>query len=218
MWRFFAPFALDEATEKRLKSREKRASMAISFTLIILGFSIIGTAINDLKQGANEPYDLAGAVIISFFSIPLFFVLTVLKFRYADQLSSPSLYKDGICSLIGTVLATAMFVNSLLIASTPEAWWVDPLIALVGGLCAIWIGAKAVIEAQFKDKIPIFSLKWWMLSKGDGDDELSGRPVGASDLELKVEDLDDEENHGNGTSTTPQQTSSGDEGDDNEII
>ena len=178
LWRFFAPFKLDDVTEKKLQRREKRACIAISFILVLLGISIISMAIQRFKIGEGEKNDLVGAMIVALFSIPVFGTLTVLKFRYAKELSSASLCKDGICSLIGTILAMALFVDALIVETNPDGWWIDPFIAMMGGFAAIWVGIRALMEARFREQLPIFTLQWWMISRGDESDEVSKENVG----------------------------------------
>jgi hypothetical protein len=182
LWRFFAPYEIDDALEEKLQRREKRASIAISFILALLGASIIVTACFDLSRGQEVPAELKSEAIIAFVSVFIFGGLSVIKFHYAEKLDSPSLYKDGICSLIGTVLSAALFVNTLIIDRAPDRWWIDPMVALGAGIAAICIGVQAVWVARSTDKLPIFNYKWWMLSQGDGMDEISGRPLGAEDF------------------------------------
>jgi hypothetical protein len=182
LWRFFAPSKVDEVVEEKLRRREKRASIAISFILVVLGLAIILTALDDLTRGQEDTDQLKDVVLISFVSIFIFGILAIFKFKYAMVLESPSLYKDGICSLIGTVLSGALFVNTLIIDTAPGVWWIDPLVAVGAGIAAIIIGARAVWAARYKDSLPIFTLSWWMLSQGDGDDERSGRPLGPEDF------------------------------------
>jgi hypothetical protein len=161
--------------EELLLKRETRASMAISFILMLLGVGVIATAAGDLAGGAETAYDLEVVLAISFFSIFIFGSLTVVKFRFANKLSSASLYKDGICSLIGTVLASALFVNTLIIEQAPSVWWLDPVVAIIAGFAALGIGIHAIVVASFVQGLPIFTLSWWLMSQGDGMDEMGAR-------------------------------------------
>jgi peptidoglycan/LPS O-acetylase OafA/YrhL len=182
LWRFFAPAKIDDVVEEKLRRREKRASIAISFILVVLGLAIIGTALDDLTRGEEDTEQLKDVVMISFVSIFIFGILAMFKFKYALVLESPSLYKDGICSLIGTVLSGALFVNTLIIDTIPGVWWIDPLVAVGAGIAAIVIGGRAAWSARYTDNLPIFTISWWMLSQGDGMDERSGRPLGPEDF------------------------------------
>lgn len=168
MWRFFIPGELTKEREEKLKGREVRASMAISFTLILLGIGVIASSSHDIVAGGavND----AEIDIIMYLSLACLITLlmeTAFKFRYAKMLESESLYKDGICSLIGTVLAAALFANTLIIKSHPELWWFDPSIAIVCGIAAIVFGVHSMYVAWKRDGIPIFTLSWWLMSRGD---------------------------------------------------
>lgn len=182
LWRFYCPGDPDEATEKRLARREKRASIAISIILGILGGGILAAAIDDLVKGAEDEEKYKLVLGVSFVSILVFGVLTVIKFHYGNRLQSASLHKDAICSLIGTALSGALFFNTLIISHYEEAWWIDPLVAIICGVVAIVIGLYAIIVAACIQKIPIYSCRWWFTSQGDGLDEVTGRPLGPEDM------------------------------------
>lgn len=121
-------------------------------------------------------------IVISFFSIWFFSVLACLKFRYAVRLNSPSLKKDGICSLIGTIMAVALFVNTLIINQREEAWWIDPVVALLAGLFALFYGILCVRSAR-KQGIPIGSWDWWRGMKED-DEDAPPSPHSSPNVEL----------------------------------
>jgi hypothetical protein len=168
--------------EDLLHKREKRASMGISFILMLLGIGVVAAAADDLSGGPETPYDLQIVLVIAFFSIFVFGSLTVIKFRYANLLSSASLYKDGICSLIGTILAIALFINTIIVEHISGVWWLDPVVAMVLGFVALAIGLHAIVVASCVQGIPIFQLKWWFVSQGDGMDEMGARDLGPSDF------------------------------------
>jgi len=166
LWRFFAPSSMTAELERKLAGREQRASILISFILVVLGIVVIVAGAMHLQRGEEEVQSLRLVIALSFFSIIIFGVLAVLKFRYSVRLSSPSLYKDGVCSLIGTILAIALFVNSLIIQSAPEAWWIDPLVAICAGSAAIVYGLSGVCLGYYRDKLPLCSCRWWFASHG----------------------------------------------------
>lgn len=180
LWRFFAPSKVTSELEAKLKSREKRASVAISMILVLLGLGIWITSFEDLSRGqeVQDPRQQSLALAISFFSFVLFCLLAVFKFHYANALDSPSLYKDGICSMIGTILSASLFINTLIIKAAPSAWWIDPVVAIGCGLASLIYGMRTLYTARHKDKLPIFSCGWWLLSYKEEDDhvdEPSGR-------------------------------------------
>lgn len=174
LWRFFGPGdGVDEGSKHRvaeLQRRETRASLAISFLLFLLGVGVIATATHDLIQG--QPRDslpeLALVLSLAFTSIVVFGTLCVIKFHYAHALTSEALYQDGICSTIGCVLAGAMLVNTLIVDRNPGVWYLDPVVALVCGLVALVLGCHAIVVARWRNRLPIFTIGWWIVSQGDG--------------------------------------------------
>ena len=106
---------------------------------------------------------------MSFFSILFFSILSCLKLRYAVRLQSHSLKKDGICSLIGTIMGVALFFNTLIIAGNEEAWWINPLVALLVGIFALLYGIYG-LRTAYKQGLPIGSCDWWRGQK-EGRDE-----------------------------------------------
>jgi hypothetical protein len=176
--------------EELLQKRETRASMAISFILMLLGVGVIATAADDLAGGAETAYDLEVVLAIAFFSIFIFGSLTVVKFHYANKLSSASLYKDGICSLIGSVLASALFVNTLIIEQAPSVWWLDPVVAIISGFAALGIGIHAIVIASCVEGLPIFTFTWWLMSQGDGMDEMGASDLGQKDFGEEGKDVE----------------------------
>lgn len=142
--------------------------MAISIILMILGMGVIGTSSYDLATGPGMGHDLDVILIMAGASIVVFGSLAVFKFHYANALVSESLYKDGVCSLIGTILAAALFTNTLLIRTRPQIWWADPCVAMICGFAALFLGFHSIFVAWKYRRVPIFSISWWMMSRGDG--------------------------------------------------
>lgn len=167
LWRFYAPGSMTKERETILKRRELRASMAISLILIMLGAGVIATSSFDIAKGAETASEMEIIVYVSSISVLIFGCLTVFKFRYASALNSESLYKDGVCSLIGTILAAALFINTLIIRAKPQIWWLDPFVAMVCGFAALFIGVHSIFVAWKFRRVPICSLSWWLMSRGD---------------------------------------------------
>jgi len=172
LWRFFLPHTSDAAEEANLLSREKRASVGISVVLALLGFVIIITAFADFAAGKETVESLYRDELyyISFVSIFIFGIMTVLKFRYARKLNSSSLRKDGICSALGTILAVSLFFNTILAAvSNGNMWWLDPFIALTCGIGSLIYGLVGIYKAYVRDGLPIHTCSWWMYDKRERD-------------------------------------------------
>jgi Co/Zn/Cd efflux system component len=163
LWRFFAPTSVDTVLEQKLKQREGRASIAISFFMVALGMCIMSASFSDLSRGQeDQTVNEKAILLVSFFSILVFGTLSMIKLRYASKLDSPSMYKDGVCSVIGTFLAAALFLNTAIIMRYPTIWWVDPIAAFVAGVAAIVLGVRAIYDAYAVEGLPIFSKNWWL--------------------------------------------------------
>lgn len=83
--------------EELLKRRELRASILISFILVLLGLSVIGASVKDLNSGPDAANEMNIVILIAFISVFVFGTLTIFKFHYARKLDSESLFKDGVC-------------------------------------------------------------------------------------------------------------------------
>jgi len=168
LWRFFAPHDLSEAVIKKLEHREERASMGISLIMGVLGIGILAASIDDFLRGEDEPSHRELMMGIAFFSFFFSGIMAVFKFNYSAHLSSPSLFKDGICSTIGAVLGAALFFNTIILESNPSLWWMDPLVSLLCGFFALFLSGQAIWTAMFVQGLPIFSGHWW--AYGDEND------------------------------------------------
>eukprot|EP00536_Pseudo-nitzschia_multiseries_P007960 jgi/Psemu1/305348/fgenesh1_kg.193_\ len=166
LWRFWVSGEMTKEKEKELKRREIRASMAISGILMLLGFGVISTSTYDIVQGPETKHEMDFVLFMSGISVVIFGILCVFKFHYANKLSSESLYKDGVCSLLGTMLASALLVNTMIIEKKPEVWWLDPCVAMICGVTAMFIGVHTLVFAYRIQRVPIFSLSWWLMSRG----------------------------------------------------
>lgn len=179
LWRFYCPHGADEAQLAKLNKREERASLAISIVIGLLGLYVFSIGILDtLKR--DKDTDLSLLFTISFISIIVFGTLTIIKFKYATDLDSASLYKDGICSLIGTCLSASLLFTTAIIDYAPNAWYIDPICSLIIGISATVYGFRVVIK-KVKEGQPIFHPDWWY-SCGSSDDVEQELP----DLESKA--------------------------------
>lgn len=170
LWRFYCPHGCDEAKLAKLQKREERASVAISIVIGILGLFVFSIGILDVTSD-DEDTDLSLLFTISFVSILVFGSLTIIKFKYANDLDSLSLYKDGICSLIGTCLSASLLFTTAIIDHAPGAWYIDPIVSLIIGIGAIVYGFRVVFK-MVQDGVPIFHPEWWVATKEDPKQEL----------------------------------------------
>lgn len=143
------------------------SSVAISFILGLLGVGIIVAAVHDFKVGKEEMTNARFIVIVSFISSLIFFTLTMIKLQMSTMLNSRALLKDGYCSLIGTVLALSLFLNTIIVIGLPSLWWLDPLISIICGIASLFLGLRSILIQSFEKKIPIFNPSWWIFSEGN---------------------------------------------------
>lgn len=196
LWRFYKPGNSEERIEM-LKQREKRASVAISVILLLLGIGIVIMAMvdftepNEIRDGEHNPLLLFAGL-----SFLIFSVLTVLKFRMAAGLNSRSLKKDGICSLIGTLLSFALILTTIIASMDERLWWIDPLIAIVSGTGCFIFGLRSVLLQSYTKGIPIWSPQWWVFSRDTRD----------GDSTIKEEEMTDVGYDENRERTYPNQT------------
>jgi divalent metal cation (Fe/Co/Zn/Cd) transporter len=179
LWRFFVTGELTEAVEKKLQKREERASVAISIIMVLLGLSIIIAAIDDFLAGWSEPSHRELILGLATTSIVTSGTMAVFKFRYSTALCSPSLYKDGLCSLLGATLGAALFFNTLIQDSMPGLWWIDPVVSMLCGILASIYAAYTIYIALAVDKLHIFSKHFWyddIEAGGDGNTPAEDKP------------------------------------------
>lgn len=191
LWRFWASGKMTKEREKTLKRRELRASMAISFIMMILGMGIISTSSHDIAVGPDgNSHDLDIVLVMAGMSVFVFGCLSVFKFQYANALVSDALYKDGVCSLIGAILGAALFTNTLIIRGKPQIWWLDPAVAMICGFVALWFGCHSIFVAWKLRRVPILSLSWWLMSRGNG--KYGTRPPRESSEDDEIDDGQDQ--------------------------
>ncbi|CAJ1950798.1 unnamed protein product [Cylindrotheca closterium] len=190
LWRFYAPGELTKARELELASREERAGVAVSFLILLLGCLVVPAAVGDLEEGAPTDQEVDAALelvmIISFLSVTIFTSLTYLKLKYARILNSESLHKDGLCSVIGLLLSTLIFITSWLINKYPILWKIDAYGAMLCGSIAIFIGSHGIITAVMKKDLPIFSITFW---KGETGTEPTNLAAGANEPKTQLSEV-----------------------------
>jgi len=185
LWRFYKPGKTEERIEL-LKKREKRASVAISIIIFFLGIAVAIMAMVDFTEPNVDHGDHNSLLLFSGVSFLVFSVLTVMKFKMATALDSRSLRKDGICSLVGTILSFALMLTTLITLGNESLWWIDPLIAIICGMACLVFGLRSVVLQSYEKGIPIWSPRWWIFSRDtrDGNDTVK---------EQEMNDFEDEE-------------------------
>jgi len=185
LWRFYLPHK-DPDREALLMRREKRASVAISFILALLGLAVLIAALEDFAHQETKA-NLRIISIVSIVSFIIFGCMTIVKFHMGKKLQSASLKKDAVCSLIGTILSGSLFVNTLIIMGQAKAWWLDPFVAFSCAIGSLIYGLSSIYRAYVVQGIPVGNPSWWLMSQGDGMDEITGRDINDDDLRMGVE-------------------------------
>lgn len=181
LWRFYCPHGCDEAKLAKLKKREERASVAISIVIGILGLFVFSIGVLDMTKDDKDT-DLSLLFATSLASILVFGSLTLVKFKYASELASASLYKDAVCSLIGTCLSASLLLTTSIIGYAPGAWYIDPVASLAIGVCAIVYGFRVVLK-MVRNGVPIFHYEWWVTKRDDAVQELPEANIGSENGE-----------------------------------
>jgi len=162
LWRFYVPKTLTKDLELKLEAREERASILIYIILGMLGVFILCESIDNLTSESDGIDSIELVIVLSCFSIIVDATMATFKFHYSKRLNSPALFKDGVCSTMGTLLSIALLINACIIKAHPEIWYIDPTASFVGGLIAIFLGLQIIYESICVQKLPIWSLKWWL--------------------------------------------------------
>jgi len=145
LWRFWG--GGKTVPEEQLAQREKRASIAIAITFVFLAVAVVSVAgvHFEAEHGPEEPFTL---MMLSIPSMVVFGVLGVAKLWIGDKsnLDSPSLRKDGLCSVCGSVLSMAVLLASALQYSGNEVWWLDGAAAVVISAGLMAVGLRTVVR------------------------------------------------------------------------
>ena len=140
IWRFCG------GDEKALERREKRASVLIALTFLIMALVLTTVAVIHLAEHS----DPLNADILLGFAIPstaIFSVLGVLKLVVGCELKSYALRKDAVCSFAAAALSTGVvFSIALFDASDGAVWWFDSAFAIVISACVAVYGTRTLIK------------------------------------------------------------------------
>lgn len=161
MWNH--PFRSYIASNRLVLLYNKHIKVALSIIIGMLGLFLICVGIVDIVlTEKDDDFDLL--FVASIVSLIFCGALMIIKFKYAADLDSKSLYFDGICSLIGVCLSASLLLTTAIIESFPGAWYIDPVASLVLGVGAAVYGFKIVIEMVLSG-VPIFHKDWWNIGE-----------------------------------------------------
>jgi divalent metal cation (Fe/Co/Zn/Cd) transporter len=156
----------------KLEGREKKASIAIAIILFILGVVVSSVAISHLAE--NEHGDSNGLLLgLSIPSVMIFGTMTVIKFRMADLLKSPSFRKDAMCSAFGTTLSFGVFFGTCVKSGDEGAWWIDGVVAVLTAVVCMWVGLRTLLK-NVDEGIEWWTPAYWLTGYEVDEKELGG--------------------------------------------
>ena len=166
LWRFWGGGMEGSPSEDDLETREKRASVGIAFSFILLAVIVGGIASAHLAR-EEAPDALALLIGLSLPCVLIFFVLGLVKMYVGVKLDSPSMKKDAVCSLCGAVLSAGTTLGAIMMLSGADSWWFDSVVAVV--ICmGLFVYACVVLIRNAMKKDPSTGAwapeMWWTLS------------------------------------------------------
>jgi len=151
-WRFWGGGA--SVPEDVLELREKRASVGIAISFVVLAFVVGGVACGHLSQH-EPPSDIGVLVGLAAPSAILFGALGVAKLRVGAATHSASLKKDAACSLCGAVLSLGVCIGAAAVGADEKLWFVDALVALLVSLGLLAYGSYTLLKNRRQGNV------WW---------------------------------------------------------
>ena len=148
VWRFYGDGSNGAGDAARLALREKRASVGIAFTFVLLCVIVTVNASGHLadKKGPENAGALLGICVPSVFFLG---ALGLGKIHFARCLGSPALKKDGVCSLAAALMSFCIAVSIIIYASDPMAWWIDAVCAIFIGLGLGLYGLRTLVKNRW---------------------------------------------------------------------
>ena len=151
-WRFYDGSRGTPSTrtvEEKLELREKRASIGIGVTFVLLAFVVGATASSHLA--AHEPpANVHLLVALAAPSATIFVPLGLLKVWVGYKTNSASMKKDGVCSLFGATLSLGVIAGVAVYGADEKLWFVDAVVALVVALLLLLVGADTLVRNAYK--------------------------------------------------------------------
>jgi divalent metal cation (Fe/Co/Zn/Cd) transporter len=154
-WRFWGGGA--SVPEATLELREKRASVGIAISFIVLAI-VVGSVASAHLSHAERPSDVGVLVGLAAPSALAFGALGFAKWRVGVATQSPSLKKDAACSLCGAVLSLGVCVGAAAVGADEALWWVDALVALLVSVGLLLYGAFTLYKNGVQGN------RWWRAS------------------------------------------------------
>jgi divalent metal cation (Fe/Co/Zn/Cd) transporter len=183
IWRFYGEVADDE-----LEKREKRASIGIALMIILLSICVFSVAVGHLgeKHAPKSIHDLIGLSVPSFL---IFSFLGFVKWRISNQLRSPAMRKDAVCSLAGAILSLGVLIGAALFMNDDAIWWFDAFVAILISVCLFLYGLRTLVKNYVEGKA-FWTLEFWRTAKNyKSVDESSDLDLDGIVLQDKADDV-----------------------------
>lgn len=152
LWRFWGGGA--SVPEATLELREKRASVGIAASFVLLGCVVGGVAIQHLTTH-DELKEVGTLYALAVPSMLIFFVLGSLKLRIGRATDSASMKKDAACSLCGSLLSLGVILGAALSQNDDRLWFFDALVALVIAAALFAYGLLVLVKNARQRN------RWW---------------------------------------------------------
>lgn len=154
VWRFRVKADSLEA----VGSREKRASIGIAFSFLLVAIVVIVQSTIHLANHV-EPEETQTITFFAWSSASVFFVLSVIKFVLSHYLDSISLNKDAVSSLTVAMASIGIIVSSYVFYHDPEVWYIDAIVALVIAAFLLVYGMYTLIKERRRQ---YWTKQFWM--------------------------------------------------------
>jgi len=144
--------------DKSLVPTPSPPTPAIAIAFIVESAIILVNA--SLHLGSHEPpRHTASLLLIAAPSCILLAPLAVAKLWLGavPQLDSPSLRKDGVCSIVGAIMAFCVALSAGIRqrGAGHNSWWTDGAVAIVVALCLLVYGLRTLVK-NYRANI-----RWW---------------------------------------------------------
>ena len=156
LWRFWGK----EGDEGKLATREKRASVSIAMTFIVISLIVGITSIAHLAK--MQVPENTGA--LSGISVPTMIILGILGFEklyIAKRLGSFAMKKDGVCSIAAAGLSLGITVGAVLFNATDNnVWRFDAIFALLISILLGAYGTRTLLKNEWYTKAFWSDARW----------------------------------------------------------
>ena len=142
VWRF----RVQVEDPRRALRVERAAARLVAAVLVIVSLTLVVESVRSLSDRVG-PDSSAIGVSIAIASLVVLPVLAVVKLRLAARLDSPGLHGDGVLTVAGAVLASAVLIGLLLDRSLGW-WWCDPVAALLISVLVGGEGGRTLVASR----------------------------------------------------------------------